>query len=155
MTNKSISYKLSIYISLAAIGVFIIFIIINYIFNQQLLKEKIEYRAIELSTQINSKVSRYVLTTREITRNLSDQVIYYGRNDDAQQLIAAVMQKYEFINAIHVNIDSDVQMLHHNYFMIRTDDTLHFEHSNTKIFDCENEKEIISVLTESGKSGWS
>ncbi|MFW6326855.1 MAG: SpoIIE family protein phosphatase [Bacteroidota bacterium] len=155
MTNKSISYKLSIYISLAVIGVFIIFIIVHYFFSQQLLKEKAEYKAVELSTQVNSRVNRYVRFTQEITGNISDQAVYYAENDDTEQLIALIMKKYHFLNAIHINFDSAVQVSHHNYFMIRVSDSLHFEYSNTKIYDCENEKEIFSELIQAKKSGWS
>ncbi len=155
MTNKSISYKLSIYISLAVISVFIIFIIVHYFFSQQLLKEKAEYKAVELSTQINSRVNRYVRFTEQIAGNISDQAIYYAGNDDTEQLIALIMKKYNFINAIHINFDSVVQVPHHSYFMVRTSDSLRFEYSNTKIFHCESEKAIFPELIQAKKSGWS
>lgn len=154
MTNKSISYKLSIYISLAVISVFVIFIIVNYLFNQQLLKQNTEHQAIGLSAQINSKVSEYIISTREIALNLSEQVIYYSQNGDAEQLIYMLMKKYEFINAIHVNIDSSVNVKNHNHFMIRTSDSMYYENSNTKIFDCENEERIISEVADTKQKGW-
>ena len=42
MFNKSIAYRLSIFISLAVISVFIAIIIISYLFNSNNLKENIE-----------------------------------------------------------------------------------------------------------------
>ena len=154
MTNKSISYRLSIFISLAVIGVFVIFIIVNYIFNQQILKQNIEHQAIGLSTQVNSKVSQYVISTREIALNLSEQVIYYNQNNDTEELIYMVMRKYDFLNAIHVNIDSSVNVENHSHFMLRVSDSLYYETSNTKIFDCENEEQIIAEVAAKKQKGW-
>ncbi len=155
MINKSISYRLSIYISIAVIGVFVAFISITFFFNRQLLKQNIENHAIGLSSKVNSKVNQDLMTTKEVTINIAAQILYYVQNDDAEILLSQVMKKYQMLHAIHINIDSSLQYSYHNYFIARLADTLHFQSGNVKIYDCVNEKELVTQLTNTKKSGWS
>ncbi len=155
MINKSISYRLSIFISLAVIGVFVAFISTTFFFNRQLLKQNIENHAIGLSSRVSAVVNQNIVTTKEVAKNLSDQILYYSRNNDEQVLLSQVMNKYEFLNAIHINIDSTLPFDNHNSFIVRQADTLHFESGNAKIYDCISEEEIITQLINTNKSGWS
>ncbi|MDD4109517.1 MAG: hypothetical protein PHH93_12435, partial [Prolixibacteraceae bacterium] len=106
MINKSIAYRLSIYISLAVIVVILIFIVLLFFFNQKLLRENIENRAINYSTVVNAQVSQNIVTTTEVSLNLAEQLLYYEKHNDAEKLLVPVMEKYPFINAIHVRLDS-------------------------------------------------
>ncbi len=154
MINKSIGYRISIWISLAVTGVFIIFLLIIYFYNRQLLKENIENRAIGLSSVVNSRVNKDVMTTREVANNLATQVIYYAKNNDAKMLISQVIQKYPFLNAIHINIQPDVPLEYHNYFVIRAADSLQYQQSDTLMYDCLNEEEILQNVRLAKKPGW-
>ena len=78
MLNKSIAYRLSIYISLAVISVFVAFIVINYYFDQKLLKENIENKAIGISSEVIMTVEKNIVATQEIAENISSQIMYYG-----------------------------------------------------------------------------
>jgi sigma-B regulation protein RsbU (phosphoserine phosphatase) len=153
MFNKSIAYRLSIYISLAVIGVFLIFIVASYFFNQQLLRENIENKAISLSSEINRKISQNTSVTREVTLNIAEQIIYYSRNNDTDKLLSIVMRKYSFINAIHVKLDSAITVSEHNFFIGRAGDSLVFESGESEIYNCENEKEIFKTIRQK-ESGW-
>jgi len=154
MFNKSISFRLSIFVSLAVISVFLAFIVITYFFNQKLLSENIKTRAIGISTGINSRVSQYVVSTREIADNLSKQVLYYSERGDTKDLLSMVMSKYDFLYAVHVNFNEELPFDYRNYFMVRTPDSLHFERSDEKIFDCIDEAEVLEKVAVRKKSGW-
>ena len=155
MINKSIAYRLSIYISLAVISVFIAFIIISYLFNRNLLKENIENRAIGLSSDVIMRVENYVVSTREITSNIAEQVFYYGQNNDAERLINSMMEKYRFLNAIHVNINPDVSdVMYHNYLGTRINDTILIEKSNKPIYHCRIEEEKVVEVERKKKPDW-
>ena len=155
MINKSISYKLSIYISLAVIVVFIAFISVFYLFERRLIKENIENQAIGESSKIIMQVEKLVVSTREISSNISDQIIYYITHNDAEDFIKPLADKYAFINAIHVNIDSTVTNLRsHNLVSIKEDGNIHFARMNKPYFDCELEKKMVSQVIEKNTTGW-
>lgn len=154
MFNKSIAYRLSIYISLAVISVFIAFIVANYLFNQKLLRENIENRAISLSSEVNSLVTREVVTTREVAENVAEQIIYYSKNGDAEMLLARVMKKYPFLNAIHVQIDSSLALPYTNYYLAAEEGDFVFEQTSQPVFYCQRDKELFEIIRDSATSGW-
>ena len=156
MFNKSIAYRLSIYISLAVVAVFIVFIIIIGIFNSKIVNENIEITAINESSQIIMIVEKQLISTKEISLNISEQILYYANNNDVDLFLGKLMEKYTYINAIHVNIDTAVpNILFHNYFTFRSKDSLIIENRNTEIYHCENERYNFKRFTEEKVSGWS
>lgn len=154
MIKKSISYKLSIYISLAVISIFMLFIIITYVFNQQILRDNIEQRAIGLSMKVNSKVSKQLISTEEIATNLAHQALYYAQNDDAELLISGVMKRYQFLNAIHIDIDSTISLPNHNFYISRSQDSILYKAGENQIIDCEEEREVLAAVSEGKVGGW-
>ena len=155
MLNKSIAYRLSIYISLAVISVFVAFIVINYYFDQKLLKENIENKAIGISSEIIMTVEKNVVATQEIAANISEQILYYGQNNDADLLISKLMGKYNFLNAIYVNINSSVPNLEYrNYMAFRDKDSIILEKDNKFIYYCDVEEDIISRIANKNIASW-
>lgn len=154
MFNKSIAYKLSIYISLAVIGVFLIFITASYFFNQNLLRNNIQNRAIGMSSKINGFVNQNVTITREVALNISEQIIYYSRNNDAELLLEMVMNKYPFLNAIHISLDPSVNVPNEYYFIGRGLNRLNYRQSDSLIFNCENEKDILTRVNKIEDQDW-
>ena len=144
MFNKSIAYRLSIYISLAVIGVFMAFILFSFFFNSGLLKNNIENQAKVLGSQVMMIAEKQLVSTREITSNIADQALYYAQHNDIEFLITKLMTKYPNLNAIHVNIDTIVpNVVYHNYFAFRANDSILFERENESIYHCEHEKRIF------------
>ncbi|HCE57076.1 MAG TPA: hypothetical protein DER09_04555 [Prolixibacteraceae bacterium] len=155
MFNKSIAYRLSIYISLAVITVFLIFIFIAYIFNKNILKSNTENKAIGLGYQAMMMGERQLVSTKEITSNISEQVLYFAYHNDVDFLILKLMEKYHFLNAIHVNIDSVVPNLNfHNYYMFRGADSIHVWKGNETVTHCRNEQRIFQTATSKNTTGW-
>lgn len=155
MFNKSIAYRLSIYISLAVIGVFLAFIVLAFYFNSAVLKNSINKDAITLGTQVLMVAEKQLISTKEITSNISEQAIYFAQKDDVSFLIEKLMAKYTFINAIHINIDSLVPDINYrNYYYFRGKDSIDIQKGNKLIYNCAYEKLIFEEIIAGGKPGW-
>ena len=155
MFNKSIAYRLTLYISLAVIIVFIAFITANYIFNRNLLRQNIEDTAISMSLEINSLVNKNVITTEEVASNIAELIIYFSKNDDAELLLSRTMRKYPFLNAIHVKLDTSVHHSFNHYYIFHDEnDDFIFRKDKEPVFYCQKEKELFDAVAESAEPGW-
>lgn len=155
MFNKSIAYRLSIYISLAVISVFLIFILFAYYFNSNIIKSNIENKAIAKGLQAMMLGERQLVSTKEITSNVSEQVMYFAQHNDVEFLVSNLMAKYQYLNAIHVNIDSAVPDLQYrNYYFVRDYDSVYYQKENEFIYHCEVERRIFEEIINKDSSGW-
>ncbi len=153
MFNKSIAYRLKIYISVAVIIVFIIFILLLFFYNLKLLRENIENRAITLSSRINSEISKDILTSQEVSLNIASQVYYYNQHENAEDLLHMVMEKYPFLNAITVRADS--LKSGQKYFSIkRENDQLNYHEYNGNNFLCHTGREVLKSIYYRRDQGW-
>ncbi len=158
MFNKSIAYRLSIYISLAVIGVFMAFIIVIFLYNQKIVIRSIENEASKISTETIGLVQRQLNSTQSITNNLAEQILYYAEHNTAESLLQSMMEKYSYLNAISVNIDHDENLppiLNYDYSIFRSLDSLEYSSGNEKIFHCEIEREIFENQELKKEPGWS
>ncbi|WP_372949023.1 SpoIIE family protein phosphatase [Mariniphaga sp.] len=156
MFNKSIAYRLTLFISLAVIAVFVAFITANYLFNRKLLRDNIENHAISMSMEINSLVNQNTITTNEVAKNIAKQIIYYSQNEGAEFLLSMAMKEYPFLNAIHVKIDSAVSLPFNHYYIFHdTNGELIFKQNSEPVFYCKSEKEIYENILGADDSGWS
>lgn len=156
MLNKSIAYRLSIYISLAVISVFIAFIFVYFLFNQSLIKENVQNSAISSSAEVISNVNYHVLSTKEVASNLSEQIYYYLEHGHTEDFIGLLLKKYPFINAIHINVDNkDEDIAYHHYYCFNRDDSIHIFKQNERITTCISEQESFEMLVKNEKSDWS
>lgn len=155
MLNKSIAYRLSIYISVAVISVFMAFILIAYFFNTGLVKSNIENKAVGLGLQALMLGEKQLVSTKEITSNIAEQVLYYAENNDVELLASQVMTKYHYLNAIRINIDSAVPNIqYHNYYYYRDADTIGYLKENKLIYHCRFEKNILEEMQKFDIPGW-
>ena len=155
MFNRSIAYRLSVYISLAVIGVFMTFILIAYYFNSNIIKSNIENEAISLGFKAMMLGERQLVSTKEISSNISDQAYFFAQQNGVEHFVCKLMSKYPFLNAIHISIDSNVTDLeYHNYYCFRTNDSIHFQKSSELMYNCKNEKRIFAGMMAGGTPGW-
>ncbi|MEN8117486.1 MAG: SpoIIE family protein phosphatase [Bacteroidota bacterium] len=156
MLDKSIAYRLSIYISLAVISVFIVFIAIYFLSNQKTIKENVYHKAVAASANVVGNVRYHVVSTKEIANNISEQIIFYGQHEEADLFIERLIEKYPFINAIHVNIDTSVpQLPYHNFYCFNYGDSIRCFHNNTKFKTCISEEIPFKRLQENQEPNWS
>lgn len=152
MFNKSIAYQLGIYISLAVISVFVAFITISYLFNRNTTRQHIESKAIGESAKITTEVKKLVVTTSEVSSNLSQQILFYDAHNEAEKLISGVMKKYPFIHSIYVQIDSSViGQPNHRYMASRSNGTIQFQKEKFKLICNEGVQNIVKER----KPNWS
>ena len=155
MFNKSIAYRLSIFISLAVISVFIAIIIISYLFNRNNLKENIEDKAFGLSAEVIMEVDKQLVSSREIASNISEQILFFEQYKSSDKLILGMMNKYPFLNGIHVSIDSGIPFFsNQNYCSYRKNDSIIFETHEEKFYHCITEKKIVEDIALTNKPGW-
>jgi sigma-B regulation protein RsbU (phosphoserine phosphatase) len=155
MFNKSIAYRLSIFISIAVISVFIAIIVISYLFNSNNLKENIKNKSIVLSSEVIMEVDKQLVSTREIASNISEQILLFEQLKSVDKLIVSLMNNYPFVNAIHVSIDSGVStFFNQNYCGYRVNDSIVFETYCEKFYHCLTEKEVIGDIVKSNTPGW-
>lgn len=156
MLNKSIAYRLSIFISLAVISVFIAFIGIFILFQKKLLQENVQQSAISHSTEISSIVGRYVVSTKEVTANIAKQIVFYGQHNHPEIFLTELVKKYPFINAIHVHVDSAVNdVSFNNYFCFLDNDSVYFIQDRQRIITCTTDEKFIKKLSASKIPAWS
>lgn len=156
MLNKPIAYRLSIYISLAVIAVFITFIGIYFLFNQRLIKENVQNKAIGLSSAVIGNVKRHVVSTQEVADNVSNQIYFYLEHGNSEEFISSLLKKYSFINAIHVNIDEkNPDILYHNFYCYSNNDSVRIFKANERLKTCVSfEKSFVDLLKNKTKD-WS
>lgn len=156
MFNKSIAYHLSVYLSLAVISVFIAFILITFFFNSKIITENIGNEAARESSKAYSLIVGQLYTTREITSNISEQVIYYAQHDDVILFISNLMEKYDFLNTVNIKIDPTIPNIkNHNYFIYNNNDSLIIKSGNENISLCKNEDIIFKEILANKKPAWS
>ncbi len=154
MFNKSIAYRLSIYISIAVVAVFMAFILIIFFHNRNIVKKSIENEANSLSLETVGLVHKQLNTTQEIAKNLSEQILFYAEHENGYLLLNSLMERYSFLNAIYVSIDS-LEDLNSNYFISRNENRLEYKSGNEKIYHCEKERKIFEELEPGENSVWS
>ena len=155
MLNKSIAYRLSIYISLAVISVFVAFIGISFLFNYNIIKENIQYKTERSSIEVVSTVKRYVVTTQEITENIADQILFYRKEDVVRDYIGNILLKYPFINAVHINLDSLGDGGDHYFYSFVANDSVFFYSQNQRFETCTSQSENFLKMLDDPDFYWS
>lgn len=155
MLNKSIAYRLSIFISLAVISVFISFIIVSYIFNRNILKQNLESKAMGVASEITMIIEKKLVATREVTNNVSNQILFYRQNNGVESFLSWLMAKYPFMNAIRISFyDDEMEQNYRYYYCYREKDSLKFIQQNAEIVYCNNHTLSFSPEKQ-GFRGWS
>ncbi len=155
MVDKSISYRLSIYISVAVIFVFITFIVAYFLFNQRLLRENIESKAIGLISEVSSVVYREIISTKEITANISEQITYYSRNGDEENLLRQVISKYPFLVSVEVYFDKAFNEPVHYFGISRKGNLPKYTQNEQHVFSSQTEMDFFLKSSKTKIPGWS
>lgn len=119
MVDRSIAYRLSFYISMAVIMVFIVFIVAYFLFTQKLLRENIENKAIGLSSEVSFMINRNIASISEITSKLGDQIIYSNKNNEVEEFLKRVTINDPSLVAVDVYFDSTYSKPPLHYSMIK------------------------------------
>jgi phosphoserine phosphatase RsbU/P len=155
MIDKSLAYRLSFYISLAVITVFVVFIIAYFLLNQRLLRENIENKAIGLNAQVNSLINRQVVSTKEVTENIALQFHYYSRHNYVEVLLPGIIKRYPYISSIQVVLkNTDGNTVKHYNLAYDEQTNLKYNESEEPLFSSPAEKINLMNLTLEDSAGW-
>ncbi len=154
MFNKSIAYRLRIYISLAVILVFLVFLVTNFMLNRNLLRNSIEDKAIGYSSEVNSVINRNVVTSKEVAGNVADQIFFYLEHHAVGSLFEVLLKKYPFIDAIHLQVDSLSGFPFQHYSAVKGPDSISFQVKNRSQFCCRDVQMLFDSLFSSQPDGW-
>jgi phosphoserine phosphatase RsbU/P len=154
MIDKSIAYRISFYISVSVILVFVSFIIVNYLFNQRLLREHAENKAIGLSLEVSTIINRRIVTVKEVTAGISDQIIYYSRNGDVEELLKQITDKYPYLVSVEIYYDSAYMMPYNFYSLVQKNSHLVYQYQKTHHFSSPTEKEHYKNAVNAVSPQW-
>jgi sigma-B regulation protein RsbU (phosphoserine phosphatase) len=155
MLNKSIAYRLSVYISLAVTGVFVAFILIAYFFNSNIIKKNVENEAINMGAKALMLGERQLVSAREITSNVSDQALFFAQHDEIEFFIVKLMSKYSFLNSMHIEIDTGVPNVRYRHLhFYRSSDSILIKREDELIRCCSAELKIFEKAKAEDSSGW-
>ncbi len=155
MFNKSIAYRLSVYISLAVISVFMAFIVITYYFNSNIIKKTVENEAINMGTKALMLGEKQLISTREITSNVSDQAYFFAQHNEVELFVRQLMLKYPFLNAMHVDIDSGVpNVMYRHFHFYRSSDSIIIQKEDEFIYSCKNEERMFKEIMAGENPDW-
>lgn len=155
MLNKSIAYRLSVYISLAVVAVFVAFIAMAYAFNSRIVKSNIENKAIGMSVEPIKQVEIKIVSTKEVAANIANQALFYHSNNNLQLLLSMVMEKYPHLNAIHIEFEENYPFSKFQYFhAYRNADSIIFEQTAEMVYHCQNEKKYFDEVKKQGVPDW-
>jgi sigma-B regulation protein RsbU (phosphoserine phosphatase) len=155
MINKSIAYRLSIYISLAVTGVFLAFIVIAYYFNSNIIKKNIDNEAVNLGYKALILGEKQLISAREITSNVSDQALFFAQHNEVELFVRQLMLKYPFLNAMHVDIDSGVpNVKYRNFHFYRSSDSILIQKEDELIYCCKNEERMFEEIMAGENPDW-
>ena len=157
MGNKSISYTLSFYISLAIVAIYLLFIILSYHENRRLLTENVESRAFAMGSKIVSAVRFNILSTEEVTENIAGMLPFYAEENKIEELILPLFKRYSFLHSIHVNFEKNGFPIPFNHLRFsRINDSVSVKkETNRFLFQCYAEKKSFEALLKNKTRGWS
>lgn len=104
MSQKGISFRLNSHITSIAIVIILTVVYMNYHFSNKILIGKIEEGAINQSNFIISSVLRVTVGAEEITRNVSNQALYYHQHNDLDLFLNQVLASNPSLESIHVEV---------------------------------------------------
>lgn len=104
MNQKGISFRLNTHITTIAIIIIASIVYFNYHFSKKILLNKIEEGAINQSNLVISKISRITVSTEEIAKNLSAQVLYYQEHNDLKFFLSKILESNRTLQNIEVDL---------------------------------------------------
>lgn len=104
MNKRSIAFQLGFYVSSAVLIVISLIVFLNYKHSREIIMDKIEELAIHQSSLIINEISKNVVTSQEVTRNVANQALYYRSHGDLQFFLHQVVENNQVLNGLHVQL---------------------------------------------------
>lgn len=104
MNNRSIAFQLSLYI-LAAVTIMVsVIVYLNYNFSKQLLMQKIQENAVSQSAKVTKSITFYVISTQEISRNISHQIQFYEEHGNLENFLIDLLHNNPILSGVRLEM---------------------------------------------------
>ncbi len=104
MYKRSIAFQLGFYVLMAVVIVISMIVFINYKHSKEIIMEKIEEVATHQASLIINEITRNVVNTQEVTRNVAGQTLYYHSHGDLQTFLHQVVKTNPVLSGMHAQL---------------------------------------------------
>jgi len=102
MNNRSIAFQLSLYIvGIVTITVGLI-VYLNYNYSKRILIKQIEENATNKSVEVENNISYYVITSQEISRNISGQILFYNQHRSLEEFLESILKQNPVLSGFRI-----------------------------------------------------
>ncbi len=156
MSEKSLAYRLGIYIFVSVLLLFGIIIGWSYRHLARLTRENVEIRAYALSEKIVEPVNQKIQAVQSLASAIAGQVPLYNLNNGVEDIFTVILQKNPFVEFIRVCLPltnrADQQV---TWMVARQDSQVLFSYNPQPAFACINMELLDSRFLQTKKAGWS
>lgn len=153
MNKRSIAFQIGLYVLTAVVIIISLIVFINYKHSRKILMDNIEEGAIHQSSLIINQITRNVVNTQEITRNVANQVLYYQAHDDLDFFLYQVVKTNQVTNGLHVKLFFNTDSI--TYSAIRNEKGDVELRENYQFCSINRYPEIVGQAIQHGKGMWS
>jgi phosphoserine phosphatase RsbU/P len=156
MSNRSLAYRLGLYISLAVLLVFAIFVFLLLRFHISSTKKSNENKAILLSSDIYRNVRDVVVKTKTISSDIARQTEFYHDHNGMEVFLSGIVHDYDYLQSVEVKLTRIGSTLKDSFFVatVRNGKVLFYQGNNPESY-CISEDTLRNYLQDLSKVGWS
>jgi sigma-B regulation protein RsbU (phosphoserine phosphatase) len=158
MSNRSLAYRLGLFISLAVLLVFAIFVFLLLRFHISSTRKSNENKAVLLSSDIYRNVRDVVVKTNAVSSDIARQTEFYLDYDGMDIFLSGIVKEYDFLQSVEIKLNKTGTGLTDLFFVATTknDKVLFYKGNNPDGF-CIPENTLKNYLPNSdlSKEGWS
>ncbi len=156
MSDKSLAYRLGLYISSALLIVFAVFIFWALRFHAVNNLKNTENKAIFLSNDIYRTVRDKVVLTEGLASNIARQIEFYHVHGEASDYFISLLNDTKYLQAIQVKLH-----IHNNipddsiFSVLRSDNGIRYSEGNMTTGYFINEDSLLCYFPDLSQKGWS
>ncbi len=154
MSKRPLSYRLGLYISVAVLFVYSLFIIWVYKYNYMLAERDALNKALTINNSIVNVVREKIISTQEIAANMAAQIPFFYLHEKTSWFLQRVMEKYPFIWSVRIHMKPFHQDKGIILLTVHDDSIRYFTSEPPEFQMCLEELEALQAPLASGKPFW-
>src|SRR5690554_2805277 len=154
MVDKSIAYRLSLFISIAVIIVFITFVFAYFLFSRNIFRENIEYKVIGFSVELSHKLNSNFQNVRNLSVNLSQQIKKAENEPDIEKILKESINQFPVHTTLQVFFDSTLILPNQLYEVRKKDENIEYRQLVNPEFRCKIEKQSFNQSIHTVLPSW-
>jgi phosphoserine phosphatase RsbU/P len=156
MSNKSLAYRLGIYISLAVLLVFVVFMFLLLRFHISTTKRNNENKALLFSSEICRNVRDIIVKTKTVSSDIARQTQFYHDHNGMEEFLSGIVHDYDYLQSVEVKLTRFSSILKDSFFVATVSNgKVHYYQGNNPVGFCIPEDTLRKYLEDLSKVGWS